>query len=303
MSAPPAPPSLWSSPFGVATTEPIVRYLTDDQLSALMMVATLRPDLAWEPHRDLGSARNAHETNSAMQMAAALVGHYDWLEGDVRLGPSGETRMAHEKFDKDGMSYDEWLSIGIASGRGLKIDVKEAGAILPAVEAAKRRGVPAHRLIVNVTVYGDTEAQLTHAQLKRIRALYPDVVINLSVTTKSYTPDIIHKLQKWARLAGGPVMFPLRWDAVDQGTVNALRKFGRIAIWNSPDIKSPSDIGLAAAQLRAMGVDGTIDLRLPSRGASITGPIFDALVSTLGWSTALRVLKLLDRSIGVFEIR
>jgi hypothetical protein len=297
----PAPPGPTVLRYGAGAVEPVIRYLTDDTLNSLLLLTTMRSDLQWPHWADLANARNAHSTNTPLEMAGALAGPYDWFEGDVRLGPSGELRMAHYAEEEGGMSYDEWLSIGIASGRGLKIDLKEVGTVIRAVEAAKRRGVPPHRFIINVTVLGETDANISLKQMKRIRQLYPDAVINISVSVPKYTPDVILKMQRWAKAAGGKVMFPLRWDAVDDNVIRQLRPYGRIAIWNQPDIHSPSDVALETARLRAMGVDGTIDLRKPSPVAKVTAPIFDALVATLGWTTAIDVLRTLDRSIQIFR--
>jgi hypothetical protein len=225
----------------------------------LMRLAPTRPQLRWQPGADIAGARNCHRTNTGQELLAGLTGNFNWFEGDVRI-ERGTVIMAHDKGQSNGMSLAEWLTIGGRSGRGLKLDIKETAAILPAVQMAKAAGVPDGRLIVNVTVGGGREVDVTSQQLAAIRAMYPGAIVNLSPGASSYSPGLMRTLGRVAQQVGGPVMFPLRWDLVGPNVIAALKPFGKIAIWNSP-ANAPRDIPREIARLRAMGVDGMIDLR------------------------------------------
>lgn len=267
---------------------PSTRYLTDEQFAALLRLARGRRELAWPAGQDISAARNAHFTNTAREMAAALQADYDWIEGDVRLDDHGKPVMAHEPGARHSMALDEWLAIGAASGRGLKLDFKDPRAIESALRLLRAHGVPGWRLILNVTVGGPSG--VTWEQLATARRRFPDAIVNLSTDAQELTPTVIGQLRAWARAVGHNVMFPLRWDLVDDQVIAALRDVGRIAIWNSPAVGGPSDLAAEVLRLRARGVDGMIDLRPGSGMAAIGGAVFDALVGALGRDGALRVV-------------
>ena len=274
---------------------PSVRYLTDSQLTSLLRMARRRPDLEWNPGRDIAKARNAHVTNTASEMASALTGEYDYLEGDVRVDNWGQPVMAHDRGAQKMMALDEWLAIGAATGRGLKLDFKESQALLPALAACKRHGVPGSKLIINVSVWGDP-GTITPQQLRRVRRLYPDAILNLSLNAKTLDPRSIAILQQWARAAGGPIMFPLRMDMANEDVIRQLRPYGKVAIWNNPTVAAPKNTFEAIAHLRKMGVDGMIDLRKASLGDKVSAPLFDALVGAIGWGPAVTLVN----SVGDF---
>jgi hypothetical protein len=233
--------------------------VNDRVLGQLLQLAAGRPQDAWLPGTDISLGRNAHKTNTPYEIGQALLGDFNFLEGDVRQEADGTIVMAHDRGALDGLSLAEWLDVGMASGRGLKLDIKESRAIMPAVLMAKAAGVPDDRLIINVTATGVPDADVSLAQLRAIRTIYPGAVVNLSPGNASYPPTLMRTLARLAQIVGPPVMFPLRWDLVGPNIVSALRPYGRIAIWNLPLIV-PRNIPAATAKLRAMGVDGMIDL-------------------------------------------
>lgn len=266
--------------------------LTPTQRTELLLLAVERPELAWRPSRDIADARNAHSTNTYHEMSEALADDYDYLEGDVRVLPDGRPVMWHDHADPLGMSLEEWLEVGQTSGRGLKLDVKEASALEPVLQLLLRRGVDPSRLIINVTIGGmDHEANIGDADLRRIRSLFPTAIVNLSFSTNQYGPDLVRIGQHAALLVGKPVMFPLRADIVNQGVISALKPFGRIAIWNSPDIWSPGNVAAEIARLRSWGVDGTIDLRRGGLSRLLTGPFVQTSASLFGWTFTMSFLR------------
>lgn len=222
----------------------------------LRALALARPELAWRPGRDIAQARNAHATNTRAQLARALRSEHDWLEGDVRLGRHHRAHMQHLRGERVDLSLDEWLSVAGASGRGVKLDVKEREALPAVLDAVRRAGIEEHRLILNV---GPWPAQ----ELLAVRRAFPRAIINLSpVSDRRLTAGDIVQLQLAARIVGGPVMFPIRHDLVTSGVVDALRPLGRVAVWNSPMLTNPDRH--SERRLRELGVDGMVDLREPS---------------------------------------
>lgn len=265
--------------------------LSRGKMNELFALADARPDLAWKGDKPLAAARNAHSTNTPEQMAKALRENYDWLEGDVRLEGGlralpaighREAIMAHAPQDIDGMTLDEWVQVGMRSGRGMKIDLKQATALEETLEILKKHQVPDERVILNVGIgwgpggLGGLPDELfnsaldpwvTEGDLKKIRAAYPHAVINLSSLTRPqpegtvYSDSHLEKMIKMAKVAGEPVMFPLRAEFVTPEVVEKLKPYGKIAIWNDPASYKPRDIEADIRRFRAMGVDGVIDLR------------------------------------------
>lgn len=253
--------------------------VSDAQLQAL---ARLRPDLAWRYGRDISFARNAHITDTRLQLRDALLGEYDWLEADVRAGANGPVAQ-HVKKDVVDLDLATWLRIVMPSGRGIKLDVKEIEALPGVLELVRRAGVPQHRLIMNIPPWPPET-------LLRVRRAFPRAIINLTPASDTdLTPQDIVELQVAARIVGGRIMFPIRQDLVTREVIRALKPFGRIAIWNAPELTTPE--WLDQLQLRLMGVDGMIDLREPrtTRDHVSTAAVRVA-TKLFGWNAVYDVL-------------
>lgn len=269
--------------------------LSLEQFQQLMFLSTQQPELAWPPDRSIALARNAHLTNTASEMAEALADDFDYFEGDIRLEGSTPV-MAHDKGDPRGMSVEEWLAIGGRSGRGLKLDIKEVAAVLPTLKAVKRHGIPDGRLVINITVNSANPLAVVPPKLlKQIRHMFPGAIINLSVDANTYPADLLAKLAKAALIVGQPAMFPLRADLVTAEVVAALRRFGKIAVWNSPDIWSPTNIAEATTRLRGLGVDGTIDLRVAGQAQRLIATFLNTSVKLFGWTVTMQFLSRFTR--------
>lgn len=277
-----------SSPLAAPLVDGALRGTPDD--ATLLALAAARPELAWPAGRDIALAQNAHYTNTRAQVAAALVGDYDWMEGDVAV-QGGIAVMRHRLGDQVDLDLATWFRLVAASGRGAKLDVKDPDALPAVLELARRSGIPQHRLIFNVTL-------LPPDQLQRIRRAFPDAIINLSpIADMDLSPADLAELQAAARVVGGRVMFPVRLDLLTPAVLAALRPFGRVAIWNTPQLWNPRRD--ERTRLRTQGVDGTIDLRAPS---GIEQRLQSALIGgashVLGWDAvhrALDALGILDR--------
>lgn len=261
----------------------LIQRIAHDPLLALA-AATASPDVRWLPGQRWTSARNAHETNSAMSLVRALRSDANWLEGDLRRDERRRLVMAHDVHDVGwGVTFERWLEIGAASGRGVKIDLKDPGAFRQMLDAVAASGIDESRLIFNVPVAGRPDLTLTDAQLRELRRRFPRATVNLSPTgLRAFTRDVVDELARTARVVGGAVMFPLQWDLLRDDVIQALRPFGRIAVWSSPIWGTPADPAGEALELRRRGVDGMVDLADPSHGARLVAMATRALAAVFG---------------------
>jgi hypothetical protein len=216
----------------------------------------------WAPGRPLSEARNAHVTNTPAEMRAALEGDYNFFEGDVRVRSlNGHRRavMAHDVDQKEFLTLEEWVAVGVASGRGLKLDIKEGEALDEiAVRIAASR-LPQERLILNFSL-----DQFPPERVRALRAAFPRAVFALNPKGghgDQYTPEQLDDLVAYTWAYGGPTIYPLRVDAVTAPIVARLEPHGDVAIWNTPQRFAPADLAEATRKLRAMGVTSMIDLR------------------------------------------
>ena len=253
--------------------------------AALHALALARPELAWPVGRDIALAQNAHYTNTRAELAAALGSDFDWMEGDVAM-QGGAPVLQHRSGDRVDLDLASWIGLVAASGRGAKLDIKDPDALPAVLELARRSGIPEHRLIFNVTLLPPESLQL-------IRRAFPGAIINLSpVSDADLTPADLAALQVAARIAGGPIMFPIRIDLLTPAVMAALRPFGRVAIWNTPQLWNPRPD--ERARLRSVGVDGMIDLRAPSGAEQrIQSVLVGGAARIFGWDPVHRALDAL----------
>jgi len=252
----------------------------------LLALARARPDLAWNPLNDIAVARNAHITNTREQLTAALQGEYDWLEGDISVDDHGRAVLHHPGRDSIDFTLGQWLTVVAASGRGAKLDLKTPHAIAPALDALERSHIPHARIIINIQPWlGSGPA------LFEIRRRFPTAIINITPRGTARVSDAeLGAVQLAARIVGGRVMFPIRQDLMSSRIVAALRPMGLVAAWNAPELTDPqpSDV----AHLRALGVNGTIDLRDPeSPRQRVLSFVIGAFASALGWNAVQAALE------------
>lgn len=213
----------------------------------------------WHIGDDLAEARNMHATNRASELRAALRGDFDWLEVDVRR-IAGRLVASHDRVPaRDALRMEDWLRVGAATERGLKLDFKERDAIAPMLDLVAAAGIAQERLVINVPTRGSQA--LTLEQLRRIRRRFPRATINLSLGNGAYTTAVIARAVALGRDLGGPVAYPLDLARVDQRIVRAFAPGGHVAIFNDPRRTPVRDLDAARRRLRQWGVDGTIDLR------------------------------------------
>jgi hypothetical protein len=264
--------------------------------ATLLALARARPELAWPADRDISRAYNAHATNTRHDLGAALAADYDWLEGDVSFA-DGRAVMRHRAGDHVDLDLERWVQVVATSGRGAKFDVKDPAALPDVLDLARRAGIPAHRLIFNVT-------GLPAPELRAIRGAFPDSIINLSpVSDADLTLADLTELQVAARIVGGRIMFPIRIDLFGTGVLNSLKPLGRVAIWNQPQLWNPRRD--EQARLRATGVDGMIDLREPQGVKEIIqSAVVGGAAKVFGWNAvhkALDAVGILDRANAIIR--
>jgi hypothetical protein len=235
------------------------RALAADLLDELIRLGRDNAAGRWSVRGDLADARNMHATNRMGELRAALTGDYDWLEVDVRR-IDGRLVASHDRMPaRDALRMEDWIRIGAATERGLKLDFKERAAVAPTLDLVTRAGIAHERLVINVPVRGDERLSLD--QLRRIRRRFPRATINLSLGSGAYTARVIATAVALGRGVGGPVAFPLDLARVDDRIVRAFTAGGHVAIWNDPRRTPVRDRDATREQLRSWGVDGTIDLR------------------------------------------
>ncbi len=231
--------------------------LSSSKLDELLKAATSNPTGRWNPGTDIASARNKHTTNRYDELHEGLAGPWDWLEVDVRM-LQGEPVASHDEPDHRSLWMSDWIRVGAASERGLKLDFKERDAIWPTLDLVERNGVDQSRLIINVPA-GD--GGVPPGELQTIRSKFPESIINLSPNATLYSPGVIDAMVGLAKQVGGPIMFPLNAMFVTPRVVEGFKRGGRVAIWNNPTVWRPRDVAKTTARLRSWGVDGMIDLR------------------------------------------
>jgi hypothetical protein len=247
--------------------------------------------LHWHASKPLSEAKNAHYTNRPKEMLNALQGEHNFLEGDVHLGwgvryiPGvnllRSAIMAHHPHQLDGLRFKEWLHIGKLSGRGVKIDIKQAAAIPKIIRNVKASDISQERLIFNMDVIQGphsyprflfpiadimTGRTPKMRQVRRIRENFPKATIALGAVTGPqpagtvYSDKQLGEFREWARELGGPITFKLRAEFVNQHVVETLKPFGSISIWNDAGTFNPPDVDAEIRRFRDLGVDGMIDL-------------------------------------------
>ncbi len=265
------------------------RPLPAEQRGRLIEEAAADQADRWVPGTPLCQTRNAHYTNTPAEIEQGLKSDANWLEGDVArewglrklplIGRFQQPIMAHDPCDVNGLSLDEWLAIGVASGKGLKLDFKSSSGLAEILDKVQACGLPDERVMFNSDVIAGPgsppikgplvrflqDRGFDLAQLQEIRARFPNAVLSLGCLTGKQPPGIrygpreLEKLKDFAVRVGGPINFPLRAEFVDDCVVSALKPYGTVSIWNDPETFKPTPEDVL--RFRSMGVDGVIDLR------------------------------------------
>jgi hypothetical protein len=213
-------------------------------------------DTTWHRGQPLSEARNAHRTNTKEQFQDALKSGANWFEGDVRLeiDKSGiEMRHDTQHESGDNLTLREWLTMGKASGRGLKLDVKEPEHMAEILKTIKEVGIPEERLMLNL---GFDAMNKWGAE---IRKQFPNAILAINPPTdgKLSAADA-RRMVDQAKKFGDPVNFVVRYNNL---TDEAIREFQKhpgasISVWGS----GVDDVAATTESLKRRGVNGMIDL-------------------------------------------
>lgn len=196
-------------------------------------------------------------------MREALEGDNNWLEGDLRVDRDGDLVMAHDADkERDGLTVQEWLAIGGAGQRGLKIDVKEREAVPELLEAIEASGIPDGRIMLNVGT-----GQVSTAEARDMRERFPDAWMAINPAAPrgngDYDEESLEAATDMADAVGGRVAFPIRWDIASDEAIQRLRPHGKVSIWTATSEGTPDDTAGERQRLLDRGVDGVIDLGPP----------------------------------------
>jgi Uncharacterized conserved protein (DUF2181) len=214
------------------------------------------PDTTWHRGQPLSEARNAHRTNTKEQFQEALKSGANWFEGDVRLEIDGsgiEMRHDTQHESGDNLTLREWLTMGKASGRGLKLDVKEPQHMAEILKTIKEVGIPEERLMLNLGF----DAMNTWGA--EIRKQFPNAILAINPPTEGkLSAADARRMVEQAKKFGDPVNFVVRYDNL---TDEAIREFQKhpgaaISVWGS----GVNDVAATTESLKRRGVNGMIDL-------------------------------------------
>lgn len=219
-------------------------------------------DTTWHAGQPLSEARNAHHTNTKEQFQAALKSGANWFEGDVRLEIDGSgIEMRHDTNHESGdnLTLREWLTMGKASGRGLKLDVKEPEHMAEILKQIKEVGIPQERLMLNL---GFGAMQQWGAE---IRKQFPNANLAINPPTDGKVGAAeARRMVAQAKQFGDPVSFVVRHDRLTDEAIREFKKHpgAEISVWGS----GVKDVSRTTEELKRRGVNGMIDLSSDSKG-------------------------------------
>jgi hypothetical protein len=216
--------------------------------------ARARPTTTWWAGRPLSEAKNQHRTNTKEQFAEGLKSGANWFEGDIRKElHSDRIEMRHDETAEcgDNQTLQEWLQKGKATGRGLKLDVKEGEHMPEIMREVNAANIPSERLMFNL---GDAELDKYGAQ---IRKDHPNAIFAINTRTDGdkVSQGEIDRMLAHAKKLGQPVTFEIRHDRLTDDAIRQLKGHGTISVWGHAD-----DVTGTERSLKRCGVDGMIDV-------------------------------------------
>jgi hypothetical protein len=236
--------------------------LDASEVRALVGHETDRARDAWTLGDGPEAMRNAHMSNTAEQLRIALEGDYNSLEGDVRL-EHGVPVMSHDRAGAHALLFADWLRVGLATGKHLRIDFKEAAALDQVSALLKRMHVPDEQVTLNVstgTPHMDSDVDL--ATLERVRAAHPKALIGFNLTPTLLGREPRAAVEAAARAIGGPTQVAIAVQDANPARIRELRDAGLfVGVWNDVSTHPVEDVAGTVAQLRERGANGLVDLR------------------------------------------
>ncbi|MCW2922119.1 MAG: hypothetical protein JWL76_1993 [Thermoleophilia bacterium] len=222
--------------------------------------AAADPAFRIAPRAHPSTMRNAHYANTRSQLAFALSGPYNTVEGDLRMR-DGIPVMQHDDISSRDLTFEQWAILVHRAGKHLRMDFKEATALAPVEAILRRLGIPDDVLTFNVSAALPwSEGHVPVDDVVALRAQHPGswITINLAV------PDgPVYRYAACVARRLGPERLGTTVLAgfVNEPEIRRLRAaFEFVNAWNVPALKD-FDIAAESARLRAIGVNGMLDLR------------------------------------------
>jgi hypothetical protein len=230
-------------------------------LAQLEQLAASAPaEQRFAPGSHPSTIRNAHYSNTRAQLAYALTGPYNSVEGDVRVR-DGVPVMAHDKDAGVDLTFEQWAILAARAGKHLRIDLKEARAIPEVAATLARIGVPSGSVTFNVGVLNPmSSATASIEAIQLLRQRFPDAWVTLNLPLP-LGPGYLLAARVARQLGSRHLGVAITAGLTRAADVQLLRRsFEVVNAWNVPQLGSP-DVATMTAKLRAMGVNGMIDLR------------------------------------------
>lgn len=230
-------------------------------LAALFAIAVNAPAAGrWVPGADPSAIRNAHYGNTRAQLAYALARGYNSVEGDVRMR-DGQPVMQHDELGSHDLTFEQWAVLMARAGRHMRIDLKEREALEPVAATLERLGVPAGSVTFNVSARAPwSQGNQTIETIGALRARFPDAWITINLPMP-FRPGVEIATSVARSVGGGKLGVAVMGGFASAQTIARLRSaFDVVNAWNEPRL-GHLDIQSETARLRALGVNGMIDLR------------------------------------------
>lgn len=222
--------------------------------------ATADPAHRIAPRAHPSTMRNAHYANTRSQLAFALSGPYNTVEGDLRMR-DGIPVMQHDDISRHDLTFEQWALLVHRAGKHLRLDFKEATALRPVEAILRRHGIPDDMVTYNVSAALPwSEGNVAIDEVVALRARNPGswITINLAVPEGP-----VYRYAAFIAKRIGPERLGTTVLAgfVGADQVKHLRgAFEFVNAWNVPGLRN-LDIAAESARLRAIGVNGMLDLR------------------------------------------
>lgn len=221
--------------------------------------ARLDPRMWWKG-RPLSEGRNAHKTNTVEQMNEAMKSGANWLECDLRReqNPPYDIECRHDLGDErgDNLKLSEWLKIGVKSGRGLKLDIKESQYLPQILDELEKAKVPSERLMIPAV----------SRAIPEIRRRFPDAILTIGSpggqpVNGKLTDEQVDRMIATVKKTGQPCAFIARYDTLTDSAIKKLSAVAPVSVWNDPGLPGAENPQRVTTSLRARGVNGVIDIR------------------------------------------
>ena len=215
----------------------------------------------FEPGSHPSTIRNAHYTNTRSQLAFALAGPYNSVEGDVRVR-DGRAVMQHDGHGRHDLTFEQWAVLAHRAGKHLRIDIKEPAALDQVAATLERVGVPAGSITFNVGIDMPWRGGVSVEQVRALRDRFDGAWITLNLPLP-LGPGYLLAARAARAIGSQRLGVAVIAGLVHRGDIDLLRRsFEVVNAWNVPG-PLVRDIERTSAHLRDIGVNGMLDLRLP----------------------------------------